>query len=120
MQFAMGTTSEQDTKTYSMAIGAIEKINKKPAQTNYNFNDNGELRSTAKLTDLELRMLACSSTGVTRIFDWGGGTRPTPPSLASDVHTFEAVAGSWGSVSASAVSRVMDGAPEQNTKSIHR
>ena len=46
-----------------------------------------------------------------RIFVWGGGTRPTPPILASVVHTFEAVAGSWGSVSAPAVSRVMGGAP---------
>ena len=35
--------------------------------------------------------------------DWGG-TGPTPPSLASVVHTFEAVAGSWGSVSSPAVS----------------
>ena len=42
------------------------------------------------------------------------GTRPTPPSLASVVHTVEAVAGSWGSVSAPAVSRVMGGAPERN------
>ena len=47
-------------------------------------------------------------------FFWGGGTRPTPPSLASVVHTFEAVAGSRGSVSAPAVSRVMGGAPERN------
>ena len=37
-------------------------------------------------------------------FLWGGGTRPTPHRLASVVHTFEAVAGSWGSVSAPAVS----------------
>ena len=51
-------------------------------------------------------------TGVARIFVWGG-TRPTPPSLASVVHTFEAVVGSWGSVSAPAVSRVMGGAPER-------
>ena len=47
----------------------------------------------------------------------GGGTRPTPPSLASVVHTFEAVAGSWGSVSAAAVSRVIGGAPERNINS---
>ena len=46
-------------------------------------------------------------------FCLGGGTRPTPPSLASVVHTFEAVAGSWGSMSAPAVSRVMGGAPER-------
>ena len=40
-------------------------------------------------------------TGVARIFvGGGGGTRPTPPSLASAVHKFEAVAGSRGSVSA--------------------
>ena len=51
-------------------------------------------------------------------FCWGGGgTRPTPPSLASVVHTFEAVAGSRGSVSAPAVSRVMGGAPERNKNS---
>ena len=48
-----------------------------------------------------------------RSHDLGGGTRPTPPSLASVVHTFEDVAGSWGSVSAPAVSRVMSGAPER-------
>ena len=47
-------------------------------------------------------------------FSLAGATRPTPPSLASVLHTFEAVAGSWGSVSAPAVSRVMDGAPERN------
>ena len=47
----------------------------------------------------------------------GGGTRPTPPSFASVVHTFEAVAGSRGSVSAPAVSRVMGGAPERNKNS---
>ena len=40
-------------------------------------------------------------------FCLGGATWPTPPSLASVVHTFEAVAGSRGSVSAPAVSRVM-------------
>ena len=50
-----------------------------------------------------------------RIQDFvGGGTRPTPPSLASVVHTSEAVAGSWGSVSDPAVSRVMGGASERN------
>ena len=37
-------------------------------------------------------------------------TRPMPPSLASVVYTFEALAGSWGSVSAPAVSRIMGGA----------
>ena len=50
-------------------------------------------------------------------FCWGGGIRPTPSSLASVVHTLEAVAGSWGSVSARAVSRVMVGAPERNKNS---
>ena len=55
-------------------------------------------------------------TGVARIFVWGA-TWPTPPSLASVVHTFEAVAGSQGSVSAPAVSRVMGGAPERNKNS---
>ena len=45
-----------------------------------------------------------------------GGTRPTPPSLASVVHMFEAVAGSWRSVSAPAVSRVLSRAPERKTK----
>ena len=52
--------------------------------------------------------------GLSQDFCLGGGTRPTPPSLASVVHTFEAVAGSRGSVSAPAVSRVIDGAPERN------
>ena len=47
----------------------------------------------------------------------GGGTRPTPPSLASVVHTLEAVAGSRGSVNAPAISRVMGGAPERNKNS---
>ena len=37
-------------------------------------------------------------------------TRPMPPGLASVVYTFEALAGSWGSVSAPAVSRIMGGA----------
>ena len=36
-------------------------------------------------------------SGQSQVFFWGG-TRPTPPSHASVVHTFEAVAGSWGSV----------------------
>ena len=45
-------------------------------------------------------------------FCWGGGTRPTPLALASVVHTCDAIAVSWGSVSAPAVSRVMGGAPE--------
>ena len=52
-------------------------------------------------------------------FCLGGGTRPTPPRLASVVHTFEAVAGSWRSASTPAVSRVMSGAPERkNSKTI--
>ena len=45
---------------------------------------------------------ARKTIGVARIFV-GGGTRPTPPSRAH----VEAVAGSWGSVSAQAVNRVM-------------
>ena len=45
-------------------------------------------------------------TGVVRLFDVDRGTRPMPPSRASVLHTFEAVAGSWGSVSAPAVSKV--------------
>ena len=57
-------------------------------------------------------------TGVARIFCLGGGgTRPTPPSLASVVHTFEAVAGSRGSVSAPSVSIVIGGTPERNKNS---
>ena len=52
-------------------------------------------------------------TGVARIFVCGGGTRPTQLSLTSVMHTFEAVAGKWGSVSAPAVSRVIGGAPER-------
>ena len=47
----------------------------------------------------------------------GGGTRPTPPSFASAVHTFEAAVGRWGSVSAPAVSRVKGGALERNKNS---
>ena len=47
-------------------------------------------------------------------FLFGGATRPTPPSLTSVVHTFEAVAGRWGSVSAPAVSRVIGGTPERD------
>ena len=39
------------------------------------------------------------------------------PGHASVVHTFEAVAGTWGSVSAPAVSRVMGGAPNRNKNS---
>ena len=56
-----------------------------------------------------------SGNAVARIFFffWGGGSRPMPPSLASVVHTFEAVAGSWRSVSIPAVGRVMSGAPER-------
>ena len=42
----------------------------------------------------------------------GGGNRPMSPSHASVVHTFEAVAGSWGSASAQAVNRVMGGVTE--------
>ena len=37
-----------------------------------------------------------------------------PPSLASVVYTFEALAGSWGSVSTPAVSRIMGGAQSEN------
>ena len=44
-------------------------------------------------------------------------TRPMPPSLASVVYTFEALAGSWGSVSAPTVSRIMGGA--QSEKKLH-
>ena len=42
-------------------------------------------------------------------------TRPTQHSLASAVHTFEAVG--WGSVSAPSVCRVMGGDPERNKNS---
>ena len=55
-----------------------------------------------------------TSTDVAMI---GWGTRPTPPSHASVEHTFEAVVGSWGSVSAPAVSRVMGGTQERNKNS---
>ena len=43
--------------------------------------------------------------------------RETTPSFAAVVHTFEAVAGSWRSVSALALDRVMGGAPERNKNS---
>ena len=46
-------------------------------------------------------------------FLFGGGILPTPPSLTSVVHTFEAVAGRWWPVSALAVSRLIGGAPER-------
>ena len=50
------------------------------------------------------------TTGVASIFVWGGhpadATRPMPPSRASVVYTFEALAGSWGSVRAPTVSRI--------------
>ena len=42
-----------------------------------------------------------------------GGHPADATQPASAVHTFEAVAGSWGSVSTPAVSRVMSGAPER-------
>ena len=47
----------------------------------------------------------------------GGGHPTDATNLASVVHTFEAVAGSRGSVSAPEVSRVMGGAPERNKNS---
>ena len=50
-------------------------------------------------------------------FCLGGATWPTPPSLASVVHKFEAVAGSWKSVSTPAVGRVMSRAPERKKNS---
>ena len=53
---------------------------------------------------------------VARIFVWGDhpadATQP-----ASAMHTFEAVTGSWRSVSTPAVRRVMSGAPERNKNS---
>ena len=59
----------------------------------------------------------CVHTGVARIFVWVGHpadtTRPMPPSIASVVYTFEALVGSWGSVSAPAVSRIMGGAQSE-------
>ena len=44
----------------------------------------------------------------------GAPGRRLPAMHHSVVHTFEAVAGSWGSVSAPAVNRVMGGAQERN------
>ena len=70
-------------------------------------------------------------TVIKRIFVWGAtgpmppgrchpvdATRPMPPSLASVVYTFEALAGSWGSVNGPAVSRIIGGAQceEKNSK----
>ena len=57
------------------------------------------------LTFLLSRILSCFPHRRSQDFCLEGGTRPTPPSLASVVHTFEAVAGSWRSVSTPAVSR---------------
>ena len=59
-----------------------------------------------------LRMAFLLEWGHRRCQDFclGGGTCPTPPCHSSVAHTFEAVAGSWGSVSAPAV---MCGAPER-------
>ena len=66
----------------------------------------------AMLSD-RFSVIASSITSHMRCQDvcWGGGvvgTQPTPHSLASVVHTFEAVAGSWGSVNAPAVHRVIE------------
>ena len=60
-----------------------------------------------------MNCLKCLKQRRSQDFCLGGGTRPMPPSLASVVHTFEAVAGSWRSVSTPAVGRVMSGAPER-------
>ena len=53
-----------------------------------------------------------TGTGVARIFVWVGGHLADATSHASVAHSFEAVAGSWGSVSAPAVNRVMGRATE--------
>ena len=54
-------------------------------------------------------------TGVARIFVWGGAPGRCHPAL----HTFEALAGSCGSVSVPAASRIMGGAQsETNCKTM--
>ena len=70
-----------------------------------------------------LRILYPSRAPASPGFLFGGGghpadaTRPMPSSRASVVYTFEALAGSWGSVSAPAASRIMDGVQsEKNSK----
>ena len=55
------------------------------------------------------------ATGVARICVWGA-TRPTTLSHASVAHTVEAIAGSWGSVSAPEDNRVMGGAQSGKNK----
>ena len=71
--------------------------------------------SCDKLRIGEFAISMCHCTGVARIlFERGGTSRPTPPSPASVMHTFEAVAGSWGLAQRS---RVMGGAPERNKNS---
>ena len=72
------------------------------------------------LPDIKIRIALgwAAFTGVAMIVFFGGGdpadaTRPMPPSLASVVYTFEALAGSWGSVSAPTVSRIMGGAQSE-------
>ena len=74
-----------------------------------------------------LRILYPSRAPASPGFLFGGGTRPMPPgrchpvdatrpmpsSRASVVYTFEALAGSWGSVSAPAASRIMGGAQSE-------
>ena len=67
------------------------------------FTHGGGAYIAADRSHLILQSPLPPHTGAARI---GGGTKPTPPSHASVSHTLEAVAGSWGAVSAPAESWV--------------
>ena len=97
-------------------VGKCKCMHTWPGNAGMNYEMGGTiLRKTVK--EKYLGLWVTMDAPVQPGFLFGGGTRPTPPSLASVVQTFEAVAGSWGSVSAPAASRVMGGAPERNKNS---
>ena len=58
--------------------------------------------------------MSTPNTGVAKILCLGAGVGGGGGAI---VHTFEAVAASWGSVSVLAVGRVMGGDPERNKNS---
>ena len=71
--------------------------------------------SCASISIWQFKNNSNMNTGVARIFVGGHPADAAKP--ASAVHTCEAVAGSWGSVSTPAVGRVMDGALERSENS---